>query len=110
MANLKELSQRPELFSGGHRLCSGCGASIIARQVMMAAADKPVVVANATGCLEVASTIYPYSAWKAPWFHSAFENAAASCSGIEAAYKSLKRSGKVSKDIRFIAFGRRRDV
>lgn len=105
MANLKELSKRPELLSGGHRLCAGCGAGIIARQVMMAAADKPVVVANATGCLEVSTTIYPFSAWKTPWFHSAFENAAASCSGIEAAYKALKRTGKVEKDIRFIAFG-----
>jgi pyruvate ferredoxin oxidoreductase beta subunit len=105
MANLKELSQRPELFTGGHRLCSGCGAGIIARQAMMAAADMPVVVANATGCLEVSSTIYPFSAWKAPWFHSAFENAAASCSGMEAAYKALKRTGKVKKDMRFITFG-----
>jgi len=105
MANLKELAKRPELLSGGHRLCAGCGAGIIARQVMMAAADKPVVVANATGCLEVSTTIYPFSAWKAPWFHSAFENAAASCSGIEAAYKAFKRTGKVDKDVRFITFG-----
>lgn len=105
MANLKELSKRPELLSGGHRLCAGCGAGIIARQVMMAAADRPVVVANATGCLEVSTTIYPFSAWKTSWFHSAFENAAASCSGIEAAYKALKRTGKVDKDIRFITFG-----
>ncbi|MDD5131274.1 MAG: thiamine pyrophosphate-dependent enzyme [bacterium] len=105
MANLKELSKRPELLSGGHRLCAGCGAGIIARQVMMAAADKPVVVANATGCLEVSTTIYPFSAWKTSWFHSAFENAAASCSGMEAAYKALKRTGKVDKDIRFITFG-----
>ena len=105
MANLKELSKRPELISGGHRLCAGCGAGIIARQVMMAAADKPVVVANATGCLEVSTTIYPFSAWKTSWFLSAFENAAASCSGMEAAYNALKRTGKVTKDIRFIAFG-----
>lgn len=105
MANLKELSKRPELFTGGHRLCSGCGAGIIARQVLMAASDNPLVVTNATGCLEVATTIYPYTAWKTSWFHSAFENSAATCSGVEAAYKALKRQGKVDKDIRFIAFG-----
>ena len=52
------------------------------------------VIANATGCLEVATTIYPYSAWKLPWIHSAFENAAATISGVEAMFKSLKRQGK----------------
>ncbi len=104
MANLRELSKKPELFTGGHRLCAGCGAGIIARQVLMAC-NNPVVVTNATGCLEVSSTIFPYTAWKVPWFHSAFENSAATCSGIEAAYKSLKRQSKVDKDIRFIAFG-----
>ena len=104
MANLKELSKKEELFTGGHRLCTGCGAGIIARQVLLAC-DKPVVVANATGCLEVATTIFPFTAWKVPWFHSAFENAAATISGIETAYKSLKKKGKISEDINFIAFG-----
>lgn len=104
MANLKELSKKEELFTGGHRLCSGCGAGIIARQVLLAC-DKPVVVANSTGCLEVATTIFPFTAWKVPWFHSAFENAAATITGIETAYKSLKKRGKISEDINFIAFG-----
>ena len=104
MANLKELSKKEELFTGGHRLCTGCGAGIIARQVLLAC-DKPVVVANATGCLEVATTIFPFTAWKVPWFHSAFENAAATISGIETAYNSLKKKGKISEDINFIAFG-----
>lgn len=104
MANLKELSKKEELFTGGHRLCSGCGAGIIARQVLLAC-DKPVVVANATGCLEVATTIFPYTAWKVPWFHSAFENAAATISGIETAYIALKKKGRISEDINFIAFG-----
>ncbi|OGS46550.1 MAG: pyruvate ferredoxin oxidoreductase [Elusimicrobia bacterium RIFOXYD2_FULL_34_15] len=104
MASLKELSKKEELFTGGHRLCSGCGAGIIARQVMIAC-EKPVVVANATGCLEVASTIFPYTAWRVPWFHSAFENAAASISGIETAYNALKKKGKVKEDVNFIAFG-----
>lgn len=104
MANLKELSKKEELFTGGHRLCSGCGAGIIARQVLLAC-DKPVVVANATGCLEVATTIFPYTAWKTPWIHSAFENAAATISGVETAYKAFKKKGKITDDINFIAFG-----
>jgi pyruvate ferredoxin oxidoreductase beta subunit len=104
MANLKELSKKPELFTGGHRLCSGCGAGIIARQALLAA-DKPVVVTSATGCLEVSSSIFPYTAWQVPFFHSAFENSAANCSGVETAYRSLKKQGKLNDDIRFIAFG-----
>jgi len=104
MANLKELSKKEELFTGGHRLCTGCGAGIIARQVLLAC-DKPVVVANATGCLEVATTIFPFTAWKVPWIHSAFENAAATISGVETAYKAFKKKGKITDDINFIAFG-----
>lgn len=105
MATLKELASAPERLTGGHRLCPGCGAAIMARQVMLATKGQPVVVANATGCLEVSTTIFPYTAWKVPWIHSAFENAAATISGVEAAYQSLKKQGKFSKEVKFIAFG-----
>jgi pyruvate ferredoxin oxidoreductase beta subunit len=104
MANLKELSAQKERFVGGHRACAGCGATIIARQVLMAA-QQPIVVGCATGCLEVISTIYPYTAWNVPYVHNAFENVAATMSGVEAAYKALKKKGKINKDLRFIAFG-----
>ena len=104
MANLKELSKKEEILSGGHRLCAGCGASIVVRQVL-SALDDPVVVANATGCLEVATTIYPYTSWKSSFIHNAFENAAATISGTEAMFKSLKKQGKIDKEIKFIAFG-----
>ena len=104
MANLKELSKKEEILSGGHRLCAGCGASIVVRQVL-SALDDPVVVANATGCLEVATTIYPYTSWKSSFIHNAFENAAATISGTEAMFRSLKKQGKIDKEIKFIAFG-----
>ncbi len=104
MANLKQLSTIPELLSPGHRMCAGCGAPIVVRQILRGAKGH-VVVANATGCLEVSTTIYPYSSWNSPWIHTAFENAAATLSGVEAAYRSLKRQGKVDEDIQFIAFG-----
>ena len=101
----KELAKRPERLAPGHRLCAGCGASIVVRQVL-AAIDRPVVVANATGCLEVATSIYPYTAWRVPWIHNAFENAAATISGVEAAYRSLVRQGKIpEQDVQFVAFG-----
>ncbi len=101
----KELIKQPVRLTPGHRLCAGCGAPIIFRQ-MLAAIDEPVVIANATGCLEVATTIYPYTAWNVPWIHNAFENAAATISGVEAAYRSLVRQGKLpEQDVKFIAIG-----
>jgi pyruvate ferredoxin oxidoreductase beta subunit len=102
--NLKELAQKEERFTSGHRMCAGCAAPIIVRDVL-AATDSKVVAANATGCLEVASTIYPYSSWAVPWIHTAFENAAATISGVEAAYQYLKRMGKMKEDVKFVAFG-----
>ncbi|MGD2249693.1 MAG: thiamine pyrophosphate-dependent enzyme [Candidatus Methanofastidiosia archaeon] len=104
MVSLKKLSEKPELLAPGHRLCAGCGASIIVRQVLLAA-EHPVIIANATGCLEVATTIYPYTSWRVPFFHSAFENAAATIAGIETMYQVQKRKGNITKDIKFIAFG-----
>ncbi len=103
LVRLKEIAGSEELFTSGHRLCTGCAEATIVRQILHAA-ENPVVVANATGCLEVASTIYPYSAWKVPWIHSAFENAAATMSGVESAYNALKRKGKIDRKIDFIAF------
>ena len=101
----KELAKKPDRLSPGHRLCAGCAAPIIVRQIL-AAIDDPVVVANATGCLEVATTIYPYTAWLVPWIHNAFENAAATIAGVETAYRSLVRQGKIpERNVKFIAFG-----
>jgi pyruvate ferredoxin oxidoreductase beta subunit len=107
MANIKELSTHPEKLVGGHRLCGGCGASIAVRQVLMGAGDTPVVVGCATGCLEVSTTVYPFTSWNVPFIHNAFENAAATVSGVEAAYRGLKAAGKIPADkkIKFVAFG-----
>jgi len=102
--SLKELSKKEERLSSGHRLCAGCAAPIIVR-MMMNAIDNPVVVGCATGCLEVATTIYPYTAWRVPWIHNAFENVAATISGVESYYRKLKREGGIREDVRFVAFG-----
>ncbi len=104
MLTLKELSNREYLFTGGHRACSGCGATIILRH-LVTVAGPDTVIAGATGCMEVVTTIFPYTAWKIPFMHNAFENSAATISGIESAYKALKKKGKIKKKINFIAFG-----
>jgi pyruvate ferredoxin oxidoreductase beta subunit len=69
------------------------------------ASDYPVVCSISTGCLEVFSTIFPYTAWRVPLFHSLFENSAATIAGIETAYRALKKKGKVSKEVKFIGWG-----
>ena len=92
--NLKELSRQTDLLSPGHRLCPGCAEPIVVRQVLNIAGPNTVVV-NATGCLEVSTTPYPETAWRVPWFHNAFENAAASASGVEAAIRVLQRRGRL---------------
>jgi len=101
---LRELSKKEMLLTSGHRMCAGCGAPIIVKMVLLAS-DYPVVVSNATGCLEVSTCISDYTAWKIPWIHNAFENAGATISGVETMYRSLKKQGKIDKEIKFIAFG-----
>jgi pyruvate ferredoxin oxidoreductase beta subunit len=107
MATIRELSHREDRLEGGHRLCGGCGASIAVRQVLLGAGETPIVAGCATGCLEVSTTIYPYSSWKVPFIHNAFENSAATISGVEAAFKGLQRAGKIPADkkMKFVAFG-----
>jgi len=104
--SLKEQVQKPERFVGGHRLCAGCGAGIAVRAVLRALEpEDQAVITNATGCLEVSSFLYPYTAWQDSYIHSAFENAAATCGGVEAAYNALRRRGKITEDFKFITFG-----
>lgn len=104
MPSLKQLAERKEALSPGHRACAGCGAPIALRQVLLSS-DKPVVLIGATGCLEVTTTIFPFTAWNIPFLHNAFENAAATASGVEAMYKSLKKQGKYNKDVNVVVFG-----
>ena len=103
---LKEVVKKPDRLTGGHRMCAGCGAPTVVRGVLRALkTEDKAVIGSATGCLEVATTIYPYTAWKDSFIHNAFENAGATVSGVEAAYNALKRKGKVTENYKFIAFG-----
>ena len=107
--NMKEIvAEKPSRFTSGHRMCAGCGAPPVTRMIMRALKPEDhAVISNATGCMEVSSFIYPYTAWTDSYIHTAFECAAATCSGVETAYKSLKKQGKLPADehTKFIAFG-----
>ncbi len=90
----EEARQVINLMEPGHTGCAGCGQAIAARLVLKAAGPR-VIVANATGCLEVYSATYPRSSWEVPWIHSLFENAAAGGEAVFDPFESL----------RFAAFG-----
>lgn len=92
-----DLRRRQPSFRGldsGHFACPGCGQALAARLVTEAASPD-VLIANATGCLEVFTTAWPSTAWRVPWIHSLFENAPAIASGMEAALKAQGRPTKV---------------
>ena len=55
---LREAAKIEDLLMSGHRLCAGCAHPIIGRMIMKASADTPTIVTTATGCLEVATTIF----------------------------------------------------
>ncbi|MGN6799200.1 MAG: hypothetical protein ACTHKS_13770, partial [Gaiellaceae bacterium] len=93
MSRLKTLVEQRhgvDPLRGGHALCQGCGIPMVVR-VVLGTITRPTVVVNATGCLEVATTRFPTTAWNVPWVHVAFENAAAVASGVEAAQRALAR-------------------
>lgn len=104
--NFKEIQNREDRLAPGHRMCAGCGGTIAARNVLKALhpGDK-AVIGNATGCLEVSTFMYPYTAYEDSYIHTAFANAGATLSGVESAYRALKKKGKIDDTYKFITFG-----
>jgi len=99
------LITKKEHFTPGHRACQGCAEALAVRLVAKAL-GKNVVVASATGCMEIVSSPLPFTNWEVPWIHVAFENAAAVASGAEAGTKALIRKGKLTdKGTVFLGMG-----
>jgi len=90
---VRTLTQK-EYFAPGHRACQGC-AEALAVRLIAKALGRNVVIASATGCMEIVSSPFPFTSWRVPWFHVAFENSAAVASGIESGLKILMRKGRI---------------
>lgn len=104
--SLKTMMNKPERLAPGHRMCAGCGATIAVRAVLRGLHEGDhAVIGNATGCLEVSTFMYPYTAYEDSYIHNAFENAGATLSGVETAYRFMKKKGKLKEDYKFITFG-----
>lgn len=93
--NIKELPKE-DWLAPGHRACQGCG-TVLPLKLALKVLGPNTIAVSATGCMEIISSPFPYTSWKIPWIHVAFENAATVASGIESAIKALKRKGKLPK-------------
>jgi len=97
------LVTKKEPFAPGHRACIGCG-EVLAVRLACKALGQNVIIANATGCMEIVSSPLPTTSWKVPWIHTLFENTAAVASGIESALKIMMKKGRIARqDITVVA-------
>ena len=97
------LVTKKDTFVSGHRACIGCGEALAVRLACKALGQN-VVIANATGCMEIVSSPLPTTSWKVPWIHTLFENSAAVASGIESGLKMLMKKGRIAQqDIKVVA-------
>lgn len=79
--NMEEEYMRP-----GHMACPGCGEATVLRLVLKVLGEK-TIMAILPSCVGVISATYPNSTFKVPCFHTAFEIAAPTASGIANALK-----------------------
>jgi pyruvate ferredoxin oxidoreductase beta subunit len=99
----KNLVSTEEYLAEGHSFCTGCG-EVLALRLALKALGKDVIIANATGCIEVCTSPLPVTSWRVPWIHTLFENVAATISGVEAGSKILMKKGRIpGRGTRFVA-------
>ncbi|MDM7202897.1 MAG: thiamine pyrophosphate-dependent enzyme, partial [Thermodesulfobacteriaceae bacterium] len=100
LANFKGLSlkdlPKEDFIAPGHRACQGCG-TVLPLKLALKVLGPNTIAVSSTGCMEIITSPFPYTSWKIPWIHVAFENSATVASGIDSAIKALKRKGKLSK-------------
>ncbi len=98
-----KLVTKTENFAPGHRACIGCGEALAVRLACKALGQN-VIIASATGCMEIVSSPLPYTSWRVPWIHTLFENTAAVASGIEAGLRVMARKGRgLAQDVKVVA-------
>jgi pyruvate/2-oxoacid:ferredoxin oxidoreductase beta subunit len=75
-----------EYMRPGHMACPGCGEATTIRLVLKVLGEKTIMVILPS-CVGVISATYPNATFSVPCFHSAFEIAAPTASGIANALK-----------------------
>jgi len=106
----QELMGTARGLGAGHSACAGCPAPTVVQAAIHAAREglgcEPVV-AFASGCMEVASSVYPHNAWRLGFVHSGLSNSAAVASGIESAIRVRRARGELpaDRDLKVLVFG-----
>lgn len=94
---------KEEYFAPGHRACIGCGEALAVRLAGKALGPN-VIIAEATGCMEIVSSPLPWTSWRVPWIHTLFENTAAVASGVESGLKAMARKkGLAAQEVTVVA-------
>jgi len=97
-SHLSSPERRTDLrYTGGNRLCPGCGQGTLLRNLLLSTPDD-VIVTNNTGCVFVSTSAYPYSSWLIPYLHTTLAGAPAAMSGIIASHKFRLKNGDTTLD------------
>ncbi len=70
-----------EFLLPGHAACAGCGAALALRHILKALGKNTIIIIPA-GCSSIIQGVYPKTAFSNPVLNSAFDSAAAYCSGV----------------------------
>lgn len=99
---LAETTAMPMRIAPGHGACPGCGIPVNLN-LLLKGIEGTVVVLFQTGCGMIITTGYPKTAFRIPYIHNLFQNGAATLSGVEAAFRELRRRGECAdNDITFL--------
>lgn len=104
---LARINEEERDLSAGHRLCTGCvvgtAFNLAIRSMKEMDAELTAVHSGATGCAEVATTIYPDTSWPS-FLHTTFGGLGANLEGLNAAYRYLRKRGQIDKKIKFFGW------
>ncbi|MBI4284513.1 MAG: pyruvate synthase [Chloroflexi bacterium] len=98
----RQLTAIPERIAPGHGACPGCGIFPSLKQFLQGI-EGHVVLLFHTGCAQITTSGYPYSAHRVTYVHNLFQNGAATLSGVVEMYRERIRRGELpNEEITFI--------
>ena len=99
---LSDTTAMPMRIVPGHGACPGCGIPVNLN-LLLKGIEGTVIVLFQTGCGMIITTGYPKTAFRIPYIHNLFQNGAATLSGVEAAFRELRRRHEcIDDDITFL--------
>jgi pyruvate ferredoxin oxidoreductase alpha subunit len=96
--NLRKLTAMPKRIAPGHGACPGCGI-FPSLNLFLKGIKGYVVVLFHTGCGEIVTSGFPYSAHRMTFVHNLFQNGAATLSGLVEMYHQRKKRGEIPRDM-----------